>query len=370
MKNKKISGTIIVLMLLLSFNACGVKEDDKVIVNEPGTSITIIEDADKETQLPVVSVEKIDRIEDVRISDWLDEETVVISKENDSLEKMSLAELSESYPRSLYLYNINTKEYKLLKEQKDVFLGEATLSADKKHLLYSEYTLGDPAYYVMNLDTKDTFGIRGDGIGGAMSASWFGNEVIGAAYNNGAFQASTSGEISAIQGLEDEAPFIVRATKDSVFYNTSYDDSLVVLNRATKEKTKLNLQHVYDLVLSSDGTKMLVLQSDSTKSTLILCDLDGSNQVTIAEGTELDGISWSPDQRMLAYHLKGAENNATVNGLYVYDTLTAKPNQIAVDIQYASTCWSPSGEKLVYSQWNGEEYSSSIVYLKSSLQSK
>jgi TolB protein len=42
---------------------------------------------------------------------------------------------------------------------------------------------------------------------------------------------------------------------------------------------------------------------------MILCDADGGNRKVIAEGTELGGISWSPDQRMIAYSLK-----ANVNG--------------------------------------------------------
>ncbi len=368
MKNTKIIRIIIVLMLPLSFNACGKKEENKVIINEPGTSITVIDDTEKETEEPVVAVEKIDRIENAELSDWLDEETVVVSRENDSLGKMSLAELSDSYPRSLYLYNINTKEYKVLKEQKDVFLGGATLSADKKHLLYTEFTLGDPVFYVMELDTLDAFGIIGGETGGAMSAEWAGNEVVGAAYSGGAYQASATGEISVLEGLKEEPIFIVRKLKDNIYYNTSYDESLILLDQTTKEKINLNLSNVYDVLPSPDGNKLLVLQNNGTKATIVLCDMDGSNQKTIAEGTELGGVSWSPDQRMVAYNLKGTENNAAVNGLYVYDMLTAKSTQIAVDVQNAVTCWSPSGEKLVYAQWNGKQYNSSIVSLKFSLQ--
>lgn len=368
MKNKKITKSIIALMLLSSLTACSVKEEQRVTTEEPGGSITVIEEEDKETQEPVISVEKIDRLENVEISDWLDEETAIVSKDNDTLGKMTLSEFPDTYPRSLYYYNINTKEYKLIKAQENVFLGGATLSADKKHLLYAEYVLGDPAYYVMNLATKDTFRITGNDIAGAVSAGWYGNEVAGAAYNNGAYLASASGDISVLEGMKDESVFILRMTKDYVFYNSEYDTSLIRMNRATKEKTDLNLKNVFNVILSSDETKLLVLQSDSTKSTLLLCDLDGSNQVKIAEGTEIGGVSWSADQRMIAYNVKGAGNNATVNGLYVYDMLTAKANQIAVDIQNAFTNWSPSGDKLVYTQWNGEEYDSNIAYLKSSMQ--
>lgn len=368
MKYKTTTRIIVVLMLLLSLNACSVKEESRIITEEPGGSITVIDNGDKETQEPVISVEKIERLENVEISDWLDEETVIVSKDNEALDKMTLAEFPDTYPRSLYFYNIKTKEYKMIKEQKNVFLGGATLSADKKYLLYSEYVLGDPAYYVMNLDTKDTFCITGKDIAGAKSAVWFGNEVAGAAYNNGSYLASASGDISVLEGLKDESLFILRVTKDNVYYNTGEDASLIKMNRTTKEKTNLNLKNVFNVILSYDGTKMLVLQSDSTKSMLLLCDLDGSNQVKIAEGTDIGGISWSEDQRMIAYNVKSTGTNATVNGLYVYDMLIAKANQIVVDFQNASTNWSPLGDKLVYTQWKDDGYQSSIVYLKSSIQ--
>lgn len=354
---------ILVLTLSLAITACGNENNgNRVTIKEPGKSITVIDDAGKDSGKPEISVEKIGRYEGVEISDWLDEDTVIVSKENDSMDKMSLAELSDLYPRSLYSYNLNTKEYKLLKEQKNVFLGGAVLSADKKHLLYNEFTLGDPVFYVMNLDTSNVFGITGGDIGGAASAKWSGNEVIGTAYSSGAYVASTQGKISVLDELKDEAPVIVERTKDYVYYNTNYDETLMRLNLNTKEKVNLNLSNVYTALPSPDGKQLLVLQRSGSKNRMIICDTDGKNQKTVAEGIELGGGSWSPDQRMIAYNLKGEENNSAVNGLYVYDILTDKSTRIAVDIQNSVTCWSPSGKKLVYAEWNGKKYDSSIVY--------
>ncbi|MDF2543909.1 MAG: hypothetical protein K0S47_3627 [Herbinix sp.] len=150
MKNTNFIRTMIAITLISTMTACG-KEEEKVTIKEPGKTITIIDDSDKEESKPDLSVEKIDRYEKLTITDWLDENTVIVSKENESLDKMSLAELSEQYPMSLYLFDITTKDYKLLKEQKDVFLGGASLSKDKKSLLYYEYSLGDPVFYVMNM---------------------------------------------------------------------------------------------------------------------------------------------------------------------------------------------------------------------------
>ncbi|MBW4083197.1 hypothetical protein [Paenibacillus sp. S150] len=298
------------------------------------------------------------------ISDWRDEETVIISRENEKFGKMTLAELSDSYPRSLYLYHLNTKEYELLKEQKDVFLGDAALSSDKRHLLYSEFSLGDPVYHVLDMETLDSFGILGDPIAGALGAKWADEEtVIGPAYSGGAFTASTSGELAAVAGLEGEALVIVEKMKDKIYYNTSSDEALQVLDLSAKEKASLDLEHVYGVFPSPEGNQLLVLQYNDSGQTLILCDADGGNRAIIAEGAELGGISWSPDQRMIAYSQKDNEDGAADDGLYLYDLATGKSARIAADAENLATSWSPSGRELAYTKWSENQYSSSIVHL-------
>ncbi|WP_162463351.1 TolB family protein [Paenibacillus psychroresistens] len=366
MKKTKIIKIAIVPVLLMILTACSTDQAaNTVVTQEPENTTTVIEVTDKEVGKPDVSVGKIDHYENIAISDWMDEETVVISKENKDLGKMSLGELAEFSPKSLYLYHLDTKQYDLLKEQKNAFLGGALLSSDKTHLLYSEFSLGDPVYHVMDLDTLDSFGIMGDPIAGAMSANWADDDtVIGPAYSGGAFTASTSGEIAAVDGLSGEALVIVQKMKNKIYYNTNSDESLQVLDLNTKEKTSLNLDHVYRVFPSADGNQMLILQYNDPKLTLILCDADGGNRKVIAEGTELSGVSWSPDQRMIAYSLV---NDTTVNGLYLYDLLTDKSTQIAIDIENPTTSWSPSGRELAYTEMSGNQSSSSIVHLTYSL---
>lgn len=50
-----------------------------------------------------------------------------------------------------------------------------------------------------------------------------------------------------------------------------------------------------------------------------------------------------------------------VSRLYL---LTGESTQIAVDIQNSSTGWSISGEELIFTEYDGKQYNSSIVYLK------
>lgn len=365
MKNSKFISSILVAALILTFTGCGKSEDNnsKVTIKEPGKSITVIDNDTKE-ETPAVTVDKIDRYENINISDWLDKETVIVSKDNESLGKMSLAELSDSYPKSLFLYNLTTKEYKLIKEQKDTNLSNAVLSADKKHLLFTEFTLGDPAFYVLDMDTLKTFGLQNESIAGAMSAKWADNEVIGAAYIGGAYTATTSGDISVLKGLEEESLVLVDKIKDKIYYTTNSDETLKVYDTATKEKSSLELKSVSDIIPSPDNNQMLVLQYNGSKQSLLLTDIDGNNQKAIAEGTELGGISWSPDQRLIAYNLQADVNGSSAKGLYIYDVLTGTSTQIAVDTENAITAFGPTGKELFFSEYNGTQWNSSIIYLK------
>ncbi|HWR61085.1 MAG TPA: hypothetical protein VN580_05700, partial [Clostridia bacterium] len=370
MKKTQIIKIICALILILTAAGCSAEsEGDKVTIQEPGSSITIIDNAGNETGEPGISIVRIDTYEKLEISDWMDSDTVIVSKENESLGKMRLEELSDSYPRSLYLYDLNTKEYKLLKEQAQLNLGGAKLSSDKKNLLYHGSSLGDLSYYVLNLESLKSFGISGRPIGSAGSADWADKDtVIGAGYTNGAYYAGTEGEITSLRELDRKNVFIVEKIKDTVYYNTADDNTLMALDLSTREITGLDLPNVFGLYPSPDENQLLVLQYKGSKQLLSLCDRDGSNAKAIAEGMELGGVSWSPDQRMIAYSMKGDGSGTAVSGLYLYDMLTGKSTQIAVDIWNAATCWSPSGEELAYARWDGKQYNSSIVYLEYSLQ--
>ncbi|SFF08655.1 TolB protein [Paenibacillus catalpae] len=349
------------------FTACTAGGSESPSSSNP--NITVIDDADSEAGEADVSVENIVHLDNAEIMDWVDENTIIVSKENESLGKMSLAELADSYPRSLYLYDLDTRQYTMLQQRKDSHLGGAVLSTDKKNLIFSEYSLGDPVYSVLNMNTLDTFRLTGESIGGAVSAKWADAEtIIGTAFNGRAYIATVDGRITAVDKLDETGLYIVEKVGDTLYYNTQFDASLKALNLVTLEKTSLNLDNVINVLPSPDGRQLLVLQASGSRTTLLLCSVNGEIDRTIAKGTELSGISWSPDQRIIAYGLKADASGATVQGLYLYDMLTDKSTRIAVDVEPITTSWSPSGERLVYAEWNAKPYRSGIVEINYSLQ--
>ncbi|MFF2885959.1 TolB family protein [Paenibacillus sp. NPDC057967] len=358
--------------LLLAVTACsGDNGGNREVIREPGKTITVIDNDSKTPAAgPAITVGGIKRYEKVEIFGWLDKDTVIVSQENESLAKMKLEELADSYPRSLYRVNLKTGERVPLKEQENVFLGGASLSPDNKHLIYQEYTLGDPVYHVMNLDTLKSFSLTGEPIGGAMSARWTDDgSVIGASYGGGAYTATTKGDITALEELGEGALIIVAKLGSRVYYNSNADEALKVLHLDTKETQSMGLGSVGSVIPSPDGKQLLVTQYEGSKVKLTLCDLDGGNAKTIAEGAELGGMSWSADQRLIAFSMQAEVSGATVKGLYVHDLLSDQAVRIAADVDSAvNSSWSPAGDKLTYSVWNGSSYDSSVVEIHSSLQ--
>ena len=365
MKKTKLFTILTVFAMATIITACEKEQGgNKTIIKESDKSITIIENTDDETNTPNVTVDKINKLENIEILDWLDKDRAIVSKENETLDKLTLEELSDSYPRSLYIYDINTKEYKLLKEKKNVFLGGAELSPDKKHLFYIEYTLGDPIYYVLNMETLESFPISGEKNPGIMSASFADNDTIIGTSFGGVYMINTKGEVTMLEEFNDESLYFIKKVEDNIFYSSTYEnEALTRYNLTTKEKVSLGLTSVYNIILSDNTDQLLVLQNNGVKATITLCDFDGKNAKVIAEGSDLGGVSWSPDNRFIAFNVMDEGNNASVSSLSVYDILTNEVTQIVVDIPYLNTNWNPEGNMLVFVDSDGIRYNSSMVSL-------
>lgn len=368
MKNCKRVIIASALLSLLTFTACSTKQEgNRTVIKEPGKSIIVIDNENTETKEPSISVEKIDRYGGMEITDWLDEETVVLAMENPELGKMSLLENSEFYPRSIYRYNLDSKEFDVLKAEKDMFLGGATLSPNKKHLLYYEYSIGDTAHYIMSMDEITQSPVTGNVLGIAMTAQWdYNNNIIGVSYAGGAYMADTGRNITQIEEIQEQL-LTVKKTQDNIYYITIGDTlQLYMLDLITNEKKNLNVENADEIIPSPDGKQILITQWNGSKKKLLVADAGGSILRTIAEGTEVSGASWSPDQRRIAYQLKSVINGVDSSGLYLYDVSTGKSMQIAVNIGNSSLRikWSPSSKKIAVAELDNRSFNSSVISFK------
>lgn len=86
----------LVPVLLSTLIACSAGQDGNNATAEPVKSA----EPTREAAGPGVAAGEIRHYENIVISDWMDEDTVVVSKENDKLGKMSLEELADSLPKA------------------------------------------------------------------------------------------------------------------------------------------------------------------------------------------------------------------------------------------------------------------------------
>lgn len=385
--NKQIWKLALVPALLLTLAACSTKQagDPAVTPSPENTAAPVeasVQPASTATAQPAatpaatpaaaaapaasaVPAGEIKTYKNISITDWRDDKTVVVAKSNDKLGPIKSGELAGSLPQSLYFFHLDTGEYELITEKDNMMLGDAVLSADRLFLLYSEFSLGDPVYNIMDVGSKKTFTIKGDNIGGAMGAQWADKDtVIGPAYSGGAYTATTSMKIAPVEGLSGEGLIVVRQIKDKIYYTSNSSDTLQTLDLKTTEKAALKLERVGGVYPSPDEEQMLVLQYKDAGQVLLLSDTDGANQQTLAEGAELGGVSWSSDQRLVAYSVISEANGNRSNTLYIYDLSAGQSTKITEGSGNLTTSWSPSGRELAYTDWTEQGNNSGVVHLK------
>lgn len=357
MSKNRLLFSIFLLSMLIILSGCNQQES---VPNspEPSQNESSGNESDPESRFEA-SVEGIKRYNGMEISDWIDDETVIVSKENESLDKMKLASISDLYPKSLYSYNLDSKEFSVLKEQDNIFLSGAKLSPDKKYILYSGISLGDPIFYMMDMKSLDIITVSG-----AYSVSWSDDSrVIGASYNGGAFEVTEEGEVIPLAPEIDESLFIVRKYNNKLFYNTNEDQSLLVFDLSTNEQNNLDINSVSNIIPSPEVGQLLILQDNSTLKSLILTDEKGENPRRLVEGHDIKGIAWSSDQKTIAYSLT-LDEGTPKKGIFLLDTESGESIEIIPDVDTHSIIFSPSGNRLVYSEQNEFNVNSTLVDLK------
>lgn len=361
MKRKNIALTLLAAMVLTAVTGCASgKAPDASPGEKPGEDIVIIGEEGEETP-EEISVKSIEALKGMEITSWLNEHTVILSKENTDLPKLSLEDLKDFHPRSLYTYDLNTKEFTLLQGKKDFNLWGGELSKDKKSLFYYEYTLGDPAYFVMPVASTNGAGTL---IEEAMSGEWTSeNVVIGPSYKGGVYLKSPAGAAEHIAELKEMNVVHAVQIKDAVIFVEISSTSLKKFDLNTREITTLPLENVYSILPSPSGTHFTAIVSDGAKSSLVLSDADASTRTVLAEGISISAVAWSEDQHMISYYLKKDVNGASNEGLYVYDLLSGTTTLVAVDGEIQRSVFSTSGEQLSYTKYTGTGADSTILTL-------
>ncbi|MCH5583500.1 hypothetical protein MK805_00755 [Shimazuella sp. AN120528] len=318
-----------------------------------------------------VMMQKIDKYKDVSAIKWLNNDKVFTNGNND----LNRYDLKTKQTEPIYKFN-----YKYSK---------ITLSPDKKHA-FVEVNNSDDAinifHYMMNVDTKRLIPVPFATNGNFVSdCSWSDNENLVFTDKYGKiYKVNISGKIEKIKHsityLEDfEQKFEIQQVKDQFFYLDQ--EKLFVWNQKTN-KTKMLMNPVDNFTISPDKTKIAVEKiipvdpnetyegkdNTKTKENLVVMDLSGKIQSVVDEGSDIEGVGWSPDSKKLAY----ADGQNASTELYISDVIKPQPKLVAVNIlglfaDYDPIKWSPSGNKLLINGYSdpvkGPDYGTSVLYI-------
>ena len=99
---------------------------------------------------------------------------------------------------------------------------------------------------------------------------------------------------------------------------------------------------------------------------MILYKFNPQNNSTqeIQIGSHIGGVSWSPNKKLVSYIVYSNSDDSNSGKLYIKNLNTNQELEVASNIQYGTTSWSPSGDKLIFTTWDDEYRTSNIVELK------
>lgn len=324
------------IFICISFSIMGcsnLKNEEKIVVLD-----------EEEYKIEENIIEKIEKYEDVMFMDWMNENEIIISKENKDIHLVD--QYNEEYsPLNIYSYNFDTKEDKILSLQK--YNEEmAILSPDKNHIFYKrsdEYLYTGFIYDVKN--NKNIQITKEHELVGR-AGYWLNNKeiLLTTAYGK-VFIVNTEGKTSLLLDVKDRI-YDVLKIENKIYYTSKYGE-LYIYHLDTKQK-ELMMKDVGRVILSPDYENLAIVKyEENSNQEIIITDLKGTMLSSLSKGNQIRGVSWSPDGRKVAY---AVNVNGNIDGIYITDLKTQKINFVTGDFRYISQQpikWSSSGKKII-----------------------
>lgn len=348
-------GVLLIAVLALS-SACAYQAEGREVIQVGNKKITVLNTKKSPgTEKTAVSngfdVGKIERYEGVRGEGWLSEETILITKVNRELEPIRVFD-QMSQIRNLSAYDLTSHAEKSLSE-KTAYIWAPIVSPDGKHIFFEKYEAGVYTGIISNLEGEEKASVQTDPANGFSlsfnQAVWVDNgEVLIPSSNEGVCLVNVNSNVSKIEGIglmqTDRA-----ARVDHTIYYVSTERNLVAYDMLSRQ-TQVVKEKVLDFQLSPQK-EMFALQKkvSGNKVALVITDLAGNEKATLAEANQVFGVSWSPDQSMLAYLM--ITDDESKNGLHIINMTSREDIYVSRDFLNVDNGlkWSPSGRKILAS---------------------
>ncbi len=320
--------------------------EQRIKVKTPsGKEITVLENPNKFIYNEL-ALKKIDRYENMRGMDFYSDNQLLVVRDN---REMSVpVEGEKNYARNLYLYNTQSKKAELLYGG-PFFHHNAWYSPDKKYIYYTQGFEETGTGYVMDHKGENRVQVSDRGAVHIFAGRWLNDrEVLYATFSGDIYRADRNGTKTLLVKTGKTNLSNVTLIGNHLYY-TNVDNELRVYDLKSK-KTRTLKKNVIWLIPSPDEQQFAMVERiGETRMALVLADLQGKQKAKIAEGTQIYGTSWSPDQSKLAYTVTSETKGQ--QGMFVTDLKSLKSIQLSADLQIIADPirWDRSGKKLMAS---------------------
>ncbi|PGM55439.1 hypothetical protein [Bacillus sp. AFS053548] len=326
MFKKYIIKVFFLVSTILLISGCQSQNDD-IVIEKKHKKITVLT-GNEEVVTNELALEKIDRFEGIRGTDWLDDHTILTEQKNTKLPKSVMTDNGDyTYHINLFSYDLNTNKSKVLASEEHDQVG-AVISPDKKHIFYKQTEDGNSGTgFIINSEGTGKVKVsEPDTIYAfATEGRWIDNHtIIYSTIFQQMYSADLNGQVKKIDANSDKVNLI---------------------------RKKYNEQKV-EWVIPSPNQKQfaIVRKIAATKRELFITDETGRKTVSLATGTQIFGAGWSPNSKTLAFSVISEDKGE--RGLFVIDVKSRKITQLSTDLDEIAgpITWSPSGKKILVSK--------------------
>lgn len=359
---KIIAAAMIGVLSITALAGCSSQDAaNRKVIQKDDKQIVVIDDKQKQSD-DKIALEKILTIEEIRALDWIDEDTILVMKDNENMPMLQV-EGGKTYPKNFYEYNIKTKAEKLIAESK-LNMVSGILSPDKKHIFYKEGVEESLTGYILDRETGKRVQVTDVDSIMFNEGSWIDNNtVIFASFpNSKIYTADINGNVKEIPVAKKGMLNNAAKLGDKIYY-TSIDGKLYVQSQNSEGKdTKQLADNVLWLIPSPDMTKFaMVKRTAETEMALYITDLEGKELKKLETATQIFGTNWSPDGKAVVYSTMNADN--TNGGAIVASADGESKVQLTTNADFAADPlrWSPSGKQISMSTIKVEEAAYKIM---------
>lgn len=294
-------------------------------------------------------VQKIDQIYNQSGEDWKDDLTLLVARPNSQLPIGSELDDGTKTPYlNLYQYQLNNRQAKLVKGEASNQVN-ARYSPNKRHIFYHSIQNIDPIGkgVIIDLMNQSVHPVETKMELDQAMGQWINSQqIIYATFEtNQIYLMNIAGKSQhipiskplAVDGIAKLGQYIYFVTPDSKLY------------RLAGKKLSLMKNDVQAFAFSPNGQRLilrLAKPDHHEQESLTITDRNGNEQSPVIQtGGSIGEVSWSPDQKTVAYSVLADDEKK--RGLFIYNIRTQRSTKILTDqTTFSNLRWSPSGKKL------------------------